>query len=390
MKKLSSPDLAARLADAALALRPLIAAAGGTVRVDTTSNVAAVQAGLDRVASGLRVVARGEPVGVFDRVASEHLRRHRLDAAAKLAAAAPGEVEAVAAEVAARSFEARCDVRDVTTPDGATLRAYAAGVPGRRTVVLAAACGMPARLCEGWLSALSADYHVIVWESRALFPVPAAGDTALDATLDLAAQARDLVAVLDAYGVAQADAMGICGGAVIALQAAADHPERIRSLALWHGDYDFGPDSPRTTFQRNLRAVLSMGGRSRAAARGVHATLCKSGFANVPPDVAHLVIYPYVTPELLYRYSRLNHALMAADVPALAPRVTQPALVVTSRNDDTAHPAGSHRLADELPDGRLHVEDTGTHILAFSAPPPLVSVALDFLARVPAAEAVVA
>jgi pimeloyl-ACP methyl ester carboxylesterase len=63
-----------------------------------------------------------------------------------------------------------------------------------------------------------------------------------------------------------------------------------------------------------------------------------------------------------------------------AAAVAQPALIVTSRDDHTAHPAGSQRLASILPSARLVVADHGTHLDAFTATPEQVSVLTGFLA----------
>lgn len=81
--------------------------------------------------------------------------------------------------------------------------------------------------------------------------------------VDVDAQAADLFAVMDHHDVTAAHVVGLCGGAVIALAAAAVRPERVTSPSLWHGDH---------------------------------------GFA----DLAHVVLYPYANAELLYRYRRLD------------------------------------------------------------------------------------
>jgi 3-oxoadipate enol-lactonase len=47
--------------------------------------------------------------------------------------------------------------------------------------------------------------------------------------------------------------------------------------------------------------------------------------------------------------------------------VSQPCLVVTSEDDDTAHPAGSRRLAEIVPGARLVVAEHGSHLDAFRA-----------------------
>src|SRR5439155_1452170 len=175
--------------------------------------------------------------------------------------------------------------------DGAVLRTYAAGDPGRPAVVLASACGMPAALCEPWLRALATDHYAVTWETRGLFGGPAddAGFDALGHGLD--AQATDLLTVMDRHKLPTAHVMGLCGGAVIAVRAAAEQPERISSLSLWHGDFSGSP-GPTTGHQDNLKALMAMAAGSRGDAAAINAALAQTAMSAVPPDVAHLVGYP--------------------------------------------------------------------------------------------------
>jgi len=62
-----------------------------------------------------------------------------------------------------------------------------------------------------------------------------------------------------------------------------------------------------------------------------------------------------------------------------ARRVSQLCLIVTSRDDHTAHPAGSQRLTEIMPDARLVMIDHGTHLDAFGATPEQVFCRTDFL-----------
>jgi len=268
---------------------------------------------------------------------------------------------------------------DVLTADGARLRSYGAGRPGRPAIVLASACGMPAGLCARWLHRLAAEHHVLTWETRGMF-----GDLGPPAEFDrlghdVAAQTADLVAVLDHHGVAAAHVMGLCGGAVIALHAAAGHPARVRSLSLWHGDFSGSP-WPTTSHQDDLRALLAMALRSRDDAAAINAALRQSATAALPAELAGLVGYPYRSAELFYRYCVLTAATMTTDVTGLLAAIAQPCLVVTSEDDRTADPAGSRRVAAALPNAVLRVQPHGDHLSAFAAGERLRRWLADFLA----------
>jgi pimeloyl-ACP methyl ester carboxylesterase len=234
---------------------------------------------------------------------------------------------------------------------------------------------MPVRLAEPWIRRLAAEYFVVTWESRALFGAAPAG-----AGTTVAAQTGDLFAVLDHLGVRTAHLAGLCGGAVLALAAVARQPERFTSLSLWHGDFELGGAAPKTSHQRNLQALMAMAAGGRVGAAQVHAVLCTALLSSVPPDLAHLVLYPYATPELLLTYCRLNGAIMGYDVRPCLPAVRVPVLVVTSRDDGTAHPDGSRHVAARLPGARLVVTEHGDHLSLFHGTPSTLDLAAGFIA----------
>ncbi|MFC8870540.1 alpha/beta fold hydrolase [Streptomyces sp. NPDC057148] len=240
---------------------------------------------------------------------------------------------------------------------------------------------MPAEICEPWLRFLARDHHVLTWESRGLFGALGPPRDFDGTGHEVRDQIADLVTVMDHHGVASAHVMGLCGGAVVALGAAAGHPERVHSLSLWHGDYELGPTVPKTDHQRNLQALMGMAAEDRASAASINSALLQTALSTAPPDLAHLVLRPYADPELFYRYCVLNGALMTADVSGLLDAVGQPALVVTSEDDHTAHPEGSRVVAARLADATLRVQPHGDHLSLFGAGAALEELAAGFLAR---------
>ena len=55
--------------------------------------------------------------------------------------------------------------------------------------------------------------------------------------LDVSVQVADLVAYLDARGIDAPIVVGISFGAVLALETAARHPDRVRALVAWEPPY---------------------------------------------------------------------------------------------------------------------------------------------------------
>jgi 3-oxoadipate enol-lactonase len=387
-----------QLAAAVLSVKPLVQAVGAPVRVVpfsrdggdalddwTAGHWHAVRRLLDRIArrAGVEALVLShdavfDDLQVLERVVSERLA---IGDCVRVAGVVPadrlGEVEAAVADTVADSFEVFCHEENITSSDGMPLNVYAAG-EGEETVVLVPACGMPAVLTESWVRFLARDRRVVTWESRGLFGAAGHhGDYAVDST----AQAADMFAVMDHYGVPSAHVVGLCGGAVIALVAAALRPAGISSLSLWHGAFGFADGGPVTKHEEGMIELMTTAARDRAAAQAVHTAFCQVMLTNTPADVAHLVLYPYASPELLYRYCRLNTGLTGTDVGQYLAKVSQPVLVVTSRDDHTAHPAASQRVAAGLPNARLRVEEHGDHIAVFSAGETLLRAAADFMAQ---------
>ncbi|MFC0527595.1 alpha/beta fold hydrolase [Phytohabitans kaempferiae] len=382
----------ARLVTAVLSVKPLLDGIAAPVRVMPVAGDPAAPAArgpaLDEVlrrvtrAAGVEGLALSPGLAagdlqVFERVISDRLALAELpDSLAALPDELLDEVEEVAAAAVADGFDAYFHKETIRSPDGVPLTVYGAGQG--ETVVLIPACGMPAALTESWMRYLARDRRVLAWETRGLFD---AADHHGDFAVDLATQAADLFTVLDHHGVASAHVIGLCGGAVMALAAAAAQPGRISSLSLWHGAYEFASGSPRTRFQNDLIELMALAARSRAAARSVQTAFCQVALTSTPAQVAHFVLYPYTGPELFYRYCRLNDSLARTDVGQYLTKVKQPTLVVTSLDDETAHPEGSRQVAGGLPNARLWMMPHGDHASLFHADDSLLRVAVDFIAE---------
>lgn len=390
----------ARITEAILATRPLIdvlpgpvrimapLAAGGRVRTadgQPCGSVAEAQALLDRITSRLRCPrlvlcadALRTDLNAFERIVDAELNLPGRPAL--VVRQDPGSLagmDAVVDEVQTRSFEQYRANPDVSTGD-ARLHAYAAGVSGNPAVIISSACGMPAKLSEAWVRCLAKSYFVMIWETRGLFGEVGNFDT-ISHGVD--AQIADLFAVMDHYQVKNAHVMGFCTGAVIALAAAQARPDRVSSLSLWHGSYEMGADFPITDHARYIRELMAIAARGRAEASMVHAVLCDVMLKGATADMPQQVLYPYVTPELLYRYCTINGVIAAMDVVDMLTSIPQPTLVVTSETDVTTHPDASRRVAGLLRRATLHVEPSGDHISLFKARPRLQYLANDFLSH---------
>lgn len=387
-----------RLAQAVLSVRPLVKALPFPVRVAPVLNGNAAIRPSDRIAEGyvglaellcrvathlgtLQLVLGTDETDadVFERIISNRLGlKEYYEHVCAVPIESLPEVDQLVDDVMKDAFDQACVCNDVRSFDGASLKAYAMGERHKKAVVVVSACCMPAKLCEPWMRFLANEYFAITWENRGLFGEAKEFD---QLAYNVGAQAEDLFAVMDHFGVRNAHLMGLCGGTVIALEAAAARPARASSLSLWHGDYDLGPDCPKTYHQHNLKALLAMAAENRESATLIRAILCHSIPANLQSDLAHLVLYPYANEELLFRYSRLNGSIMDTNVSHVLDKISQPTLVVTSEDDNTAHPAGSKRVAAGIAGATLRVEPHGDHLSLFNADPTLTGIAAHFISE---------
>ncbi|MGF6400782.1 pimeloyl-ACP methyl ester carboxylesterase [Pseudomonas frederiksbergensis] len=251
------------------------------------------------------------------------------------------------------------------TRDHVALSVHAGGNRQRPAIVLALPCGMPFDLCRDWFNALSERFFVVTWETRGLFGSCTTFD---QIAVDTDAQVGDLINVMNHYQITTAHVMGICGGAVIALSAAAAHSTRVKSLSLWHGDYNLGDDTLRTQHQQNFEWLMEAAALDRNEASDLQALfLDQATLATIPESIAHAALYPYVNPELFYRYARLNDALNKTELQSRLAQISVPTLVVAGDADETTHIGGSRHIAQSISDATLHVERNGSHLAFFES-----------------------
>jgi pimeloyl-ACP methyl ester carboxylesterase len=168
--------------------------------------------------------------------------------------------------------------------------------------------------------------------------------------------------VLHDHGIQRAHLIGICGGAPIALAAAAELGPRVASVVVCHADLNFGAQVPRTPFQQQFQGFLCDAATSLERAKAVlDMFLDPNMLFGMPAPLAPFIVYPYCDLELFYRYAKINHGLMAYNASEVARRLDQRVLIVTSRTDRMTHPASSYYLHRIVNDSELSERETGSH-----------------------------
>lgn len=202
--------------------------------------------------------------------------------------------------------------------------------------------------------------------------------------LELPAYARDLIEVCDAAGVSETILVGHSVGGMIGLIAAVERPELFSRLVLigaspcyrngegYHGgftreDIDATYSAAMDDFEgwAEQFAPLMMGNAERPSLGRYFAASLKA----VRRDRALTTLY----------------AIFHSDHRDLVTRVTQPTLVMQSRNDAAVPREVADYLHAHLPHSELNVIDADGHLRHISAPDAVIASMRAFLGRPTAA-----
>jgi pimeloyl-ACP methyl ester carboxylesterase len=208
----------------------------------------------------------------------------------------------------------------------------------------------------GQIPALSARYQVIVPDLRGH-----GRSTDSAAPLSYGLMADDIVGLMDALGIAQADVVGWSDGGIIGLEVAMRHPERLRRLVTIGSNYRVDGLLPDT-----LSMVQKLTPTSSFVARqGLFYRL-------VAPNPRHW-------PTLVEKIKRLW-----LSEPNFAPEVLQqiaaPTLVMVGEKDQVDH-RHAREMAELIPTAQYVEIAGGTHLMPQERPGEVNRAILGFLGQ---------
>jgi pimeloyl-ACP methyl ester carboxylesterase len=241
---------------------------------------------------------------------------------------------------------------------GVTLAGERAG-EGRAVVLLHGLTATRRYVVMGSRALQRSGHDVIAYDARghgASSPAPSSRDYGYEVLAD------DLVAVLDALGLARAVLAGASMGAHTALRLALTRPERVAALALITPSFE--PDAPRDDDEL---------ARWDALARGLREGGVEGFVRAYDLDAVPQAWRETVEKVLRQRLGAHEHPLAVADALEAVPRsrpfermqqlraIAVPTVVVASRDEaDPGHPlAVARRYAETIPGATLVVEDAG-------------------------------
>ncbi len=240
------------------------------------------------------------------------------------------------------------------TIDGAAIR-YVTFGRGPAVVLLHGGCGHSGQF-GALVPALHDRHQVIAIDARGQ------GGSGLPASgLSYAALAKDVIAVLDHLQVPRAAVVGWSDGAVVGLDLAMHHGERITGLFAFAGNLDRGG---------------TMRPRDPAPFTAYYAR-CARDQAQAQPDAARRA----AARGALRRMWRSAPRYTAAQARAIAVPVT----VVHTERDQLIRADHARKLADLIPGARLVVLRGVGHFAMFEDPPQFAAAVREFLTGLPPA-----
>lgn len=206
------------------------------------------------------------------------------------------------------------------------------------------------------------------------YDLEGAGRSPLSGPLSIEGWVADLVALLDAHGIARARFVGHSLGTLILQHFTVLHPERVESLALI--GVNRAPPEARRVAVRERVAKVRAEGIDPIAAGIVKGGLSPHTFAAKPEIVAFVR-------ELLLRQSAEGYAAcceaMAGSQAAEIAKIACPVMVIAGDDDGISPPANGSAFASELAKGSYRSIEKCGHWHPIEQPAALSAILDDFL-----------
>lgn len=222
------------------------------------------------------------------------------------------------------------------------------------------------------LAVFGAHFHAAAWDARGY------GESEdYDGALDFLDFTRDLVRVLDRFGVDRAHVAGLSMGGRIALDFAEHHPDRLSTLTLidTHPGFADLDAATKREFLRARKEPLERGLEPRDIAEPVARGL-------VGPDAPRAAIDRLIESMSTLRKDSYIKALEATVMTESRLRLEDirvPTHVIVGDHDKLTPPEIARGIAARVPGARLTVIENAGHLVNIERPEAFNEAALAFL-----------
>lgn len=191
---------------------------------------------------------------------------------------------------------------------------------------------------------------------------------------------EDVIAVMDAHGVAKAVFMGLSLGGMTGLGLALEHPERVEALICCNARADAPP--PFVKGWQERLAAIGIGGMA-AIVPGTMERWFGAGFRASHPQLVER-FSETIRSMPTDGYRGCAAALMELDYKRHLGRISLPSLFVAGANDLAAPPETMQEMAAAVPDAKFALLPDASHISNVENASAFNTVVAELLAGLPA------
>lgn len=222
------------------------------------------------------------------------------------------------------------------------------------------------------LNNLSSQYRVIIFDNRGVGNTTDSG-----AEFSIPLFARDTVGLMDALNISHANILGWSMGGNIALELAADFPDRVNKLVLYAADpggKEAIPPDPEV-----LSQLTNSSGTDRERGERMLSLILPAAWLAEHPDPRDYM--PDATEQV-------NPSTIAAQTQALSSwegvydrlsTITAPTLLITGDEDRIAPMKNSEMMAAQIPRAQIILIPGGGHGVMYQDPKELAEYVREFL-----------
>ncbi len=240
-------------------------------------------------------------------------------------------------------------------------------------VVLIHALGMSVRSWDPIVPELSRRYEVIAYDWRGH-----GRSEKVVAEYSLSCLAQDLEALLDGLGCPQAFLIGLAVGAMIAQQAALDHPEMVAGLVL-AGSLS-GLEQTGVEYMESRASTVEQEGM-RAVVNTTIERCFAPGFAETHREVMRTFRGEYLANDPL-AYAEASRMVARLNATRRLEEIRCPTLLLAGEMDSLSPPEVSRNIQRRIEKSQLEVIPRVGHFSAIESPDRFVAHVLTFLARI--------
>lgn len=248
------------------------------------------------------------------------------------------------------------------------------GAAGAPWLVIANSLASDHRMWAPQLKALAEHHRVVRFDTRGH------GKSAgTDGPYSLELLVADVVGLLDALEIEQADYLGLSLGGMVGLGLALDHPDRVKRLVCCSARADAPADYAAAWAERI--DLVKQHGMGAVVEGTIERWFTPSFLADKDNAVVTDLVRNMIATTSVAGYCGCAAALPGLDYGERLSQLSVPVLYMAGAGDVAAPPEVMNAMAEATPNGRLEVIEPAAHLINLEQPGYFTDLAQSFLAH---------